>query len=119
MLAFCSNAGPSFLFGIVGAKFTSAVAIWVLWIIHILSTILVSGIIPTQRDLAHSQAESKTYTLPQSLRNAVITMGYICGWIVLFRVLLSFLDRWFLWLLPAELQVCIYGLLELFRAIAE
>ena len=41
------------------------------------------------------------------------TMANICCWVILFRVLISFLDRWFLWLLPNEIGVLISGLLEL------
>ena len=113
MLMFCSNAGPSFLFGILGMKFPAVSASWALWVIHISSAILVARMIPSQPDLVFSKTESKTITLPQALKNAVITMGYICGWIILFRIILTFLDRWFLWLLPTQLQVGIYGILEL------
>lgn len=113
LLMFCSNAGPSFLFGILGTKFSSAYAPWTLWVIHILAAICVARIIPAPTELQRSTLESKAITMPQALRNGVITMGYICGWIVLFRMILSFLDRWFLWLLPAGLRVCIYGILEL------
>ena len=35
MLAFCSNSGPSFLFGILGAKFPVFWMLWALWGIHI------------------------------------------------------------------------------------
>ena len=113
MLCFCSNAGPSFLFGILGTKFTSVSAPWALWGIHVLSAVFVAGMIPAQPNLITSRTESKTISLPQALHNAVRTMGYICGWIVLFRVVLAFLERWVLWLLPRAWQVCIYGLLEL------
>ncbi len=40
-------------------------------------------------------------------------MGTVCGWIILFRVLIAFLDRWFLWLLPQTVRVMLVGLLEL------
>ena len=113
MLLFCSNAGPSFLFGILGAKFASGCASWALWMIHILSAILVARMIPVHMETKTSISESRPVTLTQALKNAVIIMGYICGWIVLFRIVLTFLDRWFLWLLPTELRVCVYGIMEL------
>jgi len=40
-------------------------------------------------------------------------MSILCGWILCFRILLSFLDRWFLWMLPEPVRVLIWGLLEL------
>ena len=46
-------------------------------------------------------------------------MGIICGWIVLFRVLIAFLDRWVLWLLPQTARVALIGLLELSNGCCE
>ena len=40
-------------------------------------------------------------------------MAGVCGWVLLFRVGLAFLNRWFLWLLPAEGSAAVTGLLEL------
>ena len=40
-------------------------------------------------------------------------MGNVCGWVILFRILIAFLERWFLWLLPASVRVAVTGLLEL------
>lgn len=113
MLAFCSNAGPSFLFGILGTKFSDHWMLWALWIIHILSAIAVAIILPKSKNASRSVSSASTVTLTKSLKKAVITMGYICGWVILFRVMLAFLDRWFLWLLPVEVRVGIYGFWEL------
>lgn len=113
MLAFCSNAGPSFLFGILGAKFPDFWMLWTLWGIHILSAVAVGIILPRHENLSQGPTTSSPVTLTQSLKKAVVTMGYICGWVVLFRIILSFLDRWFLWLLPVDVRVGIYGLFEL------
>ena len=40
-------------------------------------------------------------------------MGIVCGWVVIFRVILAFTKRWFLWLLPGDWAFVISGLLEL------
>lgn len=113
MLAFCSNAGPSFLFGILGTKFTEYWMLWVLWGIHILSAITVAVILPGGCRKQSNISPAPAVTLSKSLKNAVATMGSICGWVVLFRILIAFLDRWFLWLLPPNVQIAIYGILEL------
>ena len=47
------------------------------------------------------------------MRTALLSIATVCGWIVLFRVLLAFLESWFLWILPDTVQVFISGLLEL------
>lgn len=113
MLAFCSNAGPAFLFGILGAKFPQTEMLWLLWGIHILSAILVGMLLPGKSHAEQSVPSATSLTLTQSVKSAVATMGYICGWIVLFRIVLVFCDRWFLWLLPQAARVGFYGFLEL------
>lgn len=113
MLAFCSNAGPSFLFGILGRSFTNFGCVWLLWGIHILSAVLVGILLPRRDSSIHKIAPSAPPSLPTVLRRAVTTTGYVCGWIILFRVVLAFLTRWILWLLGSSGQVTIFGLLEL------
>lgn len=113
MLAFCSNAGPAFLFGILGTQFPQFWMLWLLWGIHILSALLVGMLLPGRNNVEPSAPSLPVPTLPQAVRNGVVTMGCICGWIVLFRVILAFCDSWFLWLLPKSVQVSLYGLLEL------
>ena len=113
MLAFCSNAGPSFLFGILGAKFADNWMLWLLWSIHILSAVAVAVIFPGKSHNNHKLSPTTPVTLTQSLKKAVATMSYICGWVVLFRILIAFLDRWFLWLLPINMRIAVYGILEL------
>ena len=113
MLAFCSNAGPAFLFGILGGQFPQFWMLWVLWGIHILSALLVGMMLPGKNNFEASAPSLTAPTLTQAVNNGAITMGRICGWIVLFRVILAFCDRWFLWVLPDFAQVGIYGFLEL------
>ena len=113
MLAFCSNAGPAFLFGILGSAFPNSWMLWVLWLIHIASAILVGIVLPGKSDAACIVSSAQSPTFTKSVKSAVVTMGYICGWIVLFRIVLAFCDRWFLWLLPQTAQVGFYGILEL------
>lgn len=113
MLGFCSNAGPSFIFGILASIFPSIWMLWLLWGIHILSAILTAVILPCVMPQGSLLLKGQTMTLSQSLKASVVTMGYICGWIVLFRIVLAFCDRWVLWLLPSTLQVAVYGATEL------
>ncbi|MBQ9930038.1 MAG: hypothetical protein IJO72_04595 [Oscillospiraceae bacterium] len=113
MIAFCNLAGPSFLFGIVGAKFSNGYAPWALWGIHIVSAILVSTVLPGRSKGDAVLRPGKPLTLARSLQRSLRILGNICGWIVLFRIVITFLDRWALWLLPVHWQVAVTGLLEL------
>ena len=113
MLAFCSNAGPSFLFGILGSMFPKMWMPWLLWGIHIFSAIAVSVLIPATDSSSCVRSIKSNVTIADSLKNAVKTMGIICGWIILFRVILAFSDCWFLYWLPESLRITVHGILEL------
>ena len=113
LLCFCNNAGPAFLFGIAGS-FCSVGQAFVLWGIHILSALLTCALLPkpTAADPIPS-VDRNTPTLSAVLVQSVKSMGTVCGWIVLFRILISFCDRWFLWLFPTYTKTIFYGILEL------
>lgn len=113
MLAFCSNAGPSFLFGMVAAMFPEREIPWLLWLVHIAGALITAIILPGKTTAAVSIAAKNQTTLSESLFRAIRVMAYVCGWVVLFRILIAFLDRWILWLLPMPARVILIGLLEL------
>ncbi len=113
MLAFCNLAGPSFLFGIVAAKFSSGYAPWALWSIHIVSAILVSVMMPEKAGGSALLQPGKPMAISEAVQQSLRIMAGVCGWIVLFRIIIAFLNRWVLWLLPIPVQVGITGLLEL------
>ncbi len=113
MLSFCNNAGPAFLFGMLAPVFENPVALWVLWGIHISSALLVGMLLPgnsgDRATLSHMPSVTPAKAMQITLRN----LSLVCGWIVLFRIILGFFERWFLWLLPRELQILLCGLTEL------
>ncbi len=112
LLGFCSNCGPSFLFGVVASAFHKKWMPWALWGIHIFSALLVGSLLPGKEDVSVSDTKN-VLSLPQALRNSIAVMAQICGWVVLFRVLLAVLNRWLLRYLPTWTAVLIAGLLEL------
>lgn len=113
LLSFCSNAGPAFIFGMSAQLFKSAWIPWVIWCIHIISAIIVGIILP--RDKADSFTgksnipQQQTSTISQS----VAAMGMICGWVVIFRVIIAILNKWFLRFLPGSFTCIFAGFLEL------
>ncbi len=119
LLGFCSNAGPAFIFGMMSSLFESAAAPWVLWGIHIISALLVGRILPDKDRTVCKLTQNAAQTVPQALEKGIKTISAICGWIILFRVVISFFQRWFLWLLPHELQVCLIATLELSNGFCE
>ena len=112
MIAFCNNCGPAFLFGISGALFQDGITPWILFGIHILSAIFVAMMIPGNPE----HACNGDYIQPsviRSMRQAINGLAGVCGWVILFRVIISVLQRWVMWCFPKEIQVCFMGIIEL------
>lgn len=113
MMAFCNNAGPSFIFGIAGAMFDERWVGWALWGIQLVSALAVGAILPGKSGGSIGVGDRTGGTLPGAVGTAIGAIAGVCGWVVIFRVLLAFLDRWALWLLPSWVRVLACGLLEL------
>lgn len=111
MLAFCSNAGPSFIFGILSSCFQRKALIFLIWGIQILSAWTAARLFSF--DNGKTGDETKLSAASFGIETAIQAILKICGWVILFRILISFLDRWFLWMAAAPLRVAIIGLLEL------
>jgi hypothetical protein len=112
LLGFCNNCGPAFLFGMASALFDQWWTPWLLWFIHIISAILVGVLLPGH---PHSctAPQTKTISPVEALDRTVRIMAGVCGWVIMFRILITFCQRWFLWYFPQECQVIVNGLLEL------
>lgn len=113
MLVICNNCGPAFLFGMVGRSFSDSSAVWKIWAITILSALITAILLPggggTITNLPNRKNDSAVKLMDRSIR----ALARICGWVILFRVVLAFADRWFLWMLPSWPRVLICGLTEL------
>lgn len=110
MLSFCSNAGPSFIFGFLPLVFSDVHRVWQIWLIHIGSAVL-SGMIlcNSQRQVSHQVTMNNAPVMSTAVRS----MAMICGWVTIFRVLICFLERWFFRKLPTWISAVLIGGLEL------
>lgn len=113
MLGFCNNAGPSFLFGFVAFQFDNWYTAWILWGIHVLSAFITGMLLPGKSEEPTILNLKKSITLNDALYRSLRIMGAVCGWVILFRVVLAFADRWFLWACSKELQTAIHLATEL------
>lgn len=113
MIAFCNNAGPSFIFGILGTMFSDKKAPWLLWIVHIASALLVGLLLPGTTVTGNVTPMQRKLCIIDAFTQAIKSMASICGWVILIRMVLAFIESWFLWLFPLPVQVITAGILEL------
>lgn len=113
MIVYCNCAGPSFLFGIIGPLFSQWWVPWLLWLIHLISAFILSAILRFPIRTGTKESDTQSISLTFAVRKALSAMAGVCAWVILFRILLAFLDRWLLWILPDMLRLTIHGLLEL------
>lgn len=112
LLASCSNAGPSFLFGILTLKFQKLQTVFAIWLIQLIAAWTASRIIrPDWQENGNCAETKKEKRNPREI--TVLAMGKICGWVILFRILIFFLERWFLWIVPLNARILLIGLIEL------
>ena len=113
LTVFCNNAGPSFLFGMLGPLFPDQRWAWLLWAIQIAASLLTGFLLPGGSTEPIAPTKSHTASLSECLNRSIKSMVLVCGWVVLFRMILGFLQRWILWLFPSPVQIILTGLLEL------
>ncbi len=113
MLAFCSNAGPAFIFGIGDRLFSNPLTCWLVWAIHIVSSVLVAVLTPGGDNQPPDYGENASLSIADAIHCAIKTMALVCGWVLIFRVTIAFCQRWFLWALPNWASILILGMLEL------
>lgn len=114
-LSFCNNAGPAFIFGMGSVLFTSPLSPLTAWLIQIASAILVAATAKRSKDTdkyIHPQAVSG-----DMLGTCIKKMALICGWVTIFKVILTFAEKWILWCLPDPLMAVASGTLELTNGI--
>lgn len=113
MLGFCNNAGPAFLFGMLGSLFTTGTTIWIIWGIHILTAIIVGLILPNKQASICVLPKHDAPSLPTCVENSIKNMTLVCAWVIIFRVIIAFLEHWILWYFPPEWRALMAGVLEL------
>lgn len=113
LIWFCSQAGPSFLFGMAASQMGSSAYGWLLWIIQIISALSVAWMLPGLEVQTENRIPSLAVSWNDSMRASLFAMASVCGWVIIFSVIIQFLERWILWVLPESSQILICGMLEL------
>ena len=99
-LAFCNNAGPAFVLGVVGGGlFQSAAVGAILWAVH-LGAALVIGVLlrPAQRPAAQAReaeiaAAPFRVAFPQAVRQAGVSFFSVCLYVIFFSVVTALVTQ--------------------------
>lgn len=110
MAVLCNCAGPSFIFGVIVPVLGDIRLGFRVWVAYLLSIFALWIIFPKA---SHVPVRSTPVKPQQALWTSLRAMAGVCGWVILFRVMLSILDRWALWLFPEWVRIALYGILEL------
>ncbi|MBQ3183282.1 MAG: hypothetical protein IJB57_06410 [Clostridia bacterium] len=117
-LAFCNNTGPAFMIGAVGALFGDMRLGRNLFFLQIGVTLLY-GILSRPKRISRSPEIKNNKRInfdiiPKSVTSSVIPMLNICGFVVIFAILCSWVS-----LLPLgiEIKAFIYSILEISNAV--
>ena len=121
LLAFCNNAGPGFLFGVVGAGvFHSAGAGVQLYLIHLLSAALVGIVAALWRGerlprgagatAVREPEEAFAVSLVGAVREGAAAMVNVCAFLVFFSVMLAYLKTTPVFTLPLRLLQLLPGM---------
>lgn len=113
MIVICNQCGPAFLFGMIGQTLESSRICWVLWSIQIVSILLTARMLPIIKCLEHRRSRTEFDKAGDVMASSVKTMGIVCAWIILFRVVIQYFDKWVLRYCSEPTQTLIYGFLEI------
>lgn len=113
LLGYCNNAGPAFIFGMAGSLFSSTLVPIFLWAVHIFSALLTGAFLPKPEYTQSQIAEAPKISLAAAVRQSIRICASICGWVVTFKVLLSYLSTYLFTMLDPRIMICLSGLLEL------
>lgn len=113
MLGFCNNAGPSFIFGVIGPLFHSVTVPALLWLIQVISALITGAVLKGNCDTAIKENRRTHVSITDALEKSVKAMGLICGWVILFRIIVGFLERFLGTYISGNILTVITGLLEL------
>lgn len=100
LLAFCNNSGPGFFLGVCGASVFHSVRVGAyLYLIHVLSALLTGVLLrrgssvsrPDRRAAGDASAFDLAAAFPAAVQSSFAAVWNVCGFVVLFMVLLRLL----------------------------
>lgn len=113
MTAFCNNAGPAFIFGILGQAFDNPAAVWALMGLQVVSAILVAVLIPGRSNAKCKFNTTESMPLTTAVEQSIRAMAAVCSWVILFRTAMAYFERWVFPRATPVIKAILTGILEL------
>jgi len=113
LLGYFCNAGPAFIFGVTSMLFSSKWIPFALWLTHILSALITGFLLPRPKDASIHPSTVSNISAVTALRKTTSVCASICGWVVTFKIIMSYLKKWLSHRISRTAMICLSGLLEL------
>ena len=113
MLPYFNNAGPAFIFGVLSQLFRRWYIPLIIWTIHLVSVIPVYLCFHQNYSLKQITCKGKEPSINKSLQTATKSIVIVCGWVFLFRTVLSVTSNSVFANISTGISVVVSGLLEL------
>lgn len=112
MICFCNNASPAFIIGILGALFQNHTCGIVMWLIQILASFILAILTRTTSGQTTLPYEPITQKRLQ-ITDVIQTAAGICGWIIVFKIMLGYLDKGIAGIIDGLPKTLLWGIGEL------
>ena len=113
LLGFVNLTGPAFIFGITAKLFSKTYTTLIIWLIQIVSAIIVALILPnTPQNICYT-SKQRSLTVTRILENSIKSISLVCGWVIIFKILLQYVNYYFSATLSQSLFIIISGILEI------
>lgn len=113
LLGFANLTGPAFIFGIAAKLFSRTYTALILWLIQIFSAVLVAIFLPNTTQTTCQPSKKKMLTTTQILENSIKSISLVCGWVIVFKILLQYVSYYFSANLSQSLLIILSGMLEI------
>ena len=113
LLGYCNNAGPAFIFGMAASMFHSAYVSIILWVSHIISALITGYLLPRPEFENMYWKYIEEINITSALKKSLSICSIVCGWIVLFKVALSYLNVLLISFDGNTAEIIISGFMEL------
>lgn len=117
MMCYCNNASPAFIIGILAGIFPGTAAGIFMWIIQICASFILGLMLRTNSAEA-KMTVSNGVSYKEGMTDVLKTTAIICGWVIVFKVMIQYLEVNLLVGLNGVKKATVFGMLEITNGIA-